>query len=264
MFNAEPRPLIPGPRHILITGASSGLGAALAEAYAAPGVLLSLQGRDLGRLNQVAGKARQRGAQAMAAVLDVTDAGAMKTWILDCDNEQPLDLVIANAGISAGTGSGDETEEQARAIFDVNLTGVLNTIHPVLPRMIVRKQGQIAIMSSLAGFRGFSGAPAYCASKAAVRVYGEALRGDLAHSGVKVNVICPGFVKTPMTDVNRFPMPFLMTPERAAQIMKQGLAKNRARIAFPWQMYALVRLFTALPSGMLDAVTARMPRKGAG
>ncbi|MDD5587466.1 MAG: SDR family NAD(P)-dependent oxidoreductase [Alphaproteobacteria bacterium] len=264
MFNADPRPLIPGPRHILITGASSGLGAALAEAYAAPGILLSLQGRNPDRLNQVAEKAMRRGTRTTAAVLDVADAEAMKAWILACDNEQPLDLVVANAGISAGTGSGEETEEQARAIFDVNLIGVLNTLHPILPRMIVRKQGQIAIMSSLAGFRGFAGAPAYCASKAAVRVYGEALRGDIRHRNVKINVICPGFVKTPMTDVNRFPMPFLMTPERAAQIIKKGLAKNRARIAFPWQMYALVRLFTALPSGMLDAVTARMPRKGRG
>jgi short-subunit dehydrogenase len=249
------------PSHIFITGASSGLGAALADIYAAPGVTLSLQGRNAKRLNGAAKRAEQRGAQVFAKELDVTNAQGMKEWVLDCDNRQPLDLIIANAGISASTGGGRETEEQSRAIFDVNLSGVLNAVHPVLPRMIMRQQGQIALMSSLAGFRGFAGAPAYCASKAAVRVYGEALRSDVRHKGVKVNVICPGFVKTPMTDVNRFRMPFLMSPEKAAWIIKKGLAKDRARIAFPWVMYALVRLFSALPSAWLDFLSGSLPRK---
>jgi NADP-dependent 3-hydroxy acid dehydrogenase YdfG len=252
---------MPNATHILITGASSGIGAALAEIYAAQGVTLSLQGRNAARLAEVAAKAEKRGAWVTTVALDVTDAEGMKEWILCCDKTQPIDLVIANAGISAGTGGGGESEKQSHAIFDVNLTGVLNTIHPVIPLMTARRQGQVALMSSLAGFRGFAGGPAYCASKAAVRVYGEALRGALRPHGVAVNVICPGFVKTPMTDVNRFPMPFLMSAERAAGIIKTGLEDDCARIAFPWPMYALVRLFSALPMAWTDFVMGLLPRK---
>jgi len=249
------------PCHILITGASSGIGAALARIYARPDVSMSLQGRDKERLNSVAENARRRGAKVYTAILDVTDAARMSKWIQACDGRKPLDLVIANAGISAGTGGGGESREQARAIFNVNVNGVLNTIHPALRRMEARKSGQIAIMSSLAGFLGFPGAPAYCASKAAVRVYGEALRECFAPKGVKINVICPGFVKTPMTEINRFPMPFLISAERAARIIKKGLAEDRARIVFPWRMYALVRAFGALPSAFTGFAAGRLPVK---
>jgi len=248
--------------HILITGASSGLGEALALDYAAGGVVLSLTGRDEARLRAVADEAGRRGSQVVSPTLDVTDRQRLKGWILERDAALPVDLVIANAGISAGTRNGKESEEQSSAIMDVNLNGVLNTIYPLIPAMCTRGRGQIAIMSSLAGFRGFAGAPAYCASKAAARVYGEALRGDLLRHGVRVNVICPGFVKTPMTDVNRFYMPFLMSPERAAKIMRRGLEKDKARIAFPWRMYALVRLFAALPDWLLNMAARWMPRKG--
>ncbi len=251
------------PKHILITGASSGLGAALAEEYAAPDVTLSLQGRNAERLKKVAEACEKRGATAHTILIDATDKDGMAAWILARDALLPLDLVIANAGISAGTGDYTETEGQSRRIFDINLTGVLNTIHPAMPQMAARKRGQIALMSSLAGFRGFAGAPAYCASKAAVRVYGEALRPDMAHHGVKVNVICPGFVKTPMTDVNRFHMPFLLTADRAARIMRRGLEADRPRIAFPWPMYLIVRIFSALPARVLDMIGKNLPQKTA-
>ncbi len=247
------------PKHILITGASSGIGAALAELYAAPGIRLSLHGRNPARLEQVATAARQRGATAFAKPGDVADAENMAAWIGECAAAQSLDLVIANAGISAGTGGGLETAAQARAIFAVNLDGVLHTVQPSIPLMAARRRGQIAIMSSLASFRGFPGAPAYCASKAAVRIFGEALRDEWAGKGVEVSVICPGFIKTPMTDVNRFPMPFIMTAERAAQIIRKGLTRNRARIAFPLPMYAMIRLLAALPQDWLSL--ARLPRK---
>jgi len=116
-------------------------------------------------------------------------------------------------------------------------------------------------MASLAGYRGLPGAPAYCASKAAVKVFGEALRGELASKGVGVSVICPGYVDTPMTQRNRFPMPFLMDAPRAANRIKRRLAKNKARIAFPWPMAALVWLLQALPPGAIDLALARLPRK---
>ena len=131
----------------------------------------------------------------------------------------------------------------------------------ILLGMRPRGRGQIAIMASLAAFRGFPGAPAYCASKAAVRVWGEALRGHLHADGIGVSVICPGYVKTPMTAVNDFPMPMLMSAERAARIIRRGLTRNKARIAFPWPMAAMVWLLAALPPGWTDPLLRAMPGK---
>lgn len=250
------------PGCILITGASSGIGQALALDYAAPGRRLLLTGRDTARLEAVAEACRSRGAEVAAAVIDVTDRQGLADWLLARDGERPVDLAIANAGISAGTGSGGESEDQARAIFAVNLDGVLNTVQPLIPRFVARRRGQIALMSSLAGFRGFPGAPAYCASKAAVRLYGESLRGALAAAGVEVSVVCPGFVVSRMTAVNRFPMPFLMETGRAARLIRRGLERNRARIAFPWPTWAAVWFLSLLPPGLTDALLARAPRKG--
>lgn len=249
------------PRHIIITGASSGLGAALAYAYAAAGVRLSLHGRDASRLAVVAAGAKQRGADVSIKIGDVVDSVTMAAWIAECDRFRPIDLVIANAGISAGGGQGQESPQQARDVFEVNLTGVLNTVQPAIPLMASRRRGQIALISSLASFGGFAGAPAYCASKAAVRVYGESLRGGLKAEGIEVNVICPGFIKTPMTDSNPFPMPFIITADRAAEAIKAGLARNQGRIAFPLGMYLLVRLAAALPQDWVHNTTAGLPRK---
>jgi short-subunit dehydrogenase len=138
---------------------------------------------------------------------------------------------------------------------------VIHTVHPAAERMRARKRGQIAIMSSLAGFRGMPGAPAYSASKAASRSYGEALRGRLHRHNVGVTVICPGFIRTPMTDVNGFRMPLLMDADRAARLIRRGLARNRARIAFPSRLYALAWLLGVLPPSWTDPVLRRMPEK---
>lgn len=238
---------------ILITGASSGLGAALALDYAAPGVVLFLSGRDQARLDAVSQKARAKGAEVYTRILDVSSQLSMEAWVEACQGQNPLDLVIANAGISGGTHKGQTlTDKQAREVFQTNVEGVLNTISAAIPKMKERGRGQIAIMASLAGFRGMPGAAAYSASKAAVRVYGEALRGELAPYGVKVSVICPGFVETPMTEINTCFMPFLMKADRAAQIIRRGLDQNKARIAFPWPMAALVWLFAAAPTALVD------------
>jgi short-subunit dehydrogenase len=130
-----------------------------------------------------------------------------------------------------------------------------------VPRFTARRRGQFALMSSLASFRGFPGAPAYCASKAALRVWGEALRGDLAPQGVEVSVICPGFVVSRMTAQNKFPMPMLMPTERAVAIIQRGLARNRARIAFPFPLYAAAWLAGLLPPGLTDPLFRRLPKK---
>jgi short-subunit dehydrogenase len=249
------------PAGVLITGASSGLGAALAATYAAPGVRLALGGRDPARLEEVASSCRAKGAEAVVRAVDVTDRPAMEAWIAETDRALALDLVIANAGVSAGTGRGEETEEQVRRILEVNVTGVLNTVLPALPAMVRRGRGQIALMSSLAAFRGFPGAPAYCASKATLRIWGEALRCEMRPRGVRVSVVCPGYVATPMTRNNAFPMPFLMTAERAAAIVRRGLARDAARIAFPLPLYAAAWLAGALPPRLIDPLLARLPRK---
>lgn len=247
---------------ILITGGSSGLGEAMALALARPGIFLALTGRDVGRLESVAAACRAKGAEVEACALDVTDAPGLATLIARLDASRPLDLVIANAGVSAGTGKGDESPEQTAHILAVNVQGVIDTVRPALAAMAPRRRGQIAIMSSLASFRGFPGAPTYCASKAFVRVWGEALRGDWAPRGVKINVICPGFVRSRMTARNDFHMPLLMDATRAARIMLDGLARDKPRIAYPWRTYAVTRLLAALPQRWIDALLARAPRKG--
>jgi short-subunit dehydrogenase len=249
------------PRSILITGASSGIGAALARLYAAEGVGLALGGRDGGRLGAVGSDCRAAGAEVSEAIVDVTDLAAMEGWIAEADGRRPIDLVIANAGVSAGTADGLERPEQLRAIFAVNVHGAFNTVLPLLPAMRQRRRGQIALMSSLASFRGFPGAPDYSASKAALRIWGEGLRGELSPTGIAVSVICPGFVVSPMTAGNPFPMPMLMPAERAARIIRRGLAKDRARIAFPFPTYAAAWLLGALPPALTDPWLRRLPKK---
>lgn len=251
------------PRSILITGGSSGIGEALALEYAAPGVFLALTGRNGDRLEAVAAACRARGATVAARTLDVRDATALAAWLAEVDRAQPLDLAIANAGVSAGTGTFGESARQARDILSVNLDGVVNTVQAALDLMRPRRRGQVAVMSSLAAFRGFPGAPAYCASKAAVRVWGEALRGMLARDGIGVTVICPGYVKSRMTAKNDFPMPFLMDASRAAGVIRRGLAANRARIVFPRRLFAAVWLLALLPPGWTDPLLARLPEKAA-
>jgi short-subunit dehydrogenase len=250
-------------KNIVITGASSGLGAALAARYAAPGRTLGLLGRDEARLKVVAAACEAKGATTTLATLHVTDRNSMRDWLLRFDDAHPVSLVIANAGISAGTGGTVEEDAQVQQIFDVNVDGVLNTVQPLIARMVERKSGQIALMSSLAGLRGLPSTPAYSGSKAAVRLYGEGLRGALGKYGVQVSVICPGYIKTPMTDVNDFPMPFLMSAENAANRIAHGLQKNLSRIAFPRRLYWPLWWLTCLSPTLTDWFFAALPAKPA-
>lgn len=254
-------PAIQRPKSILITGASSGIGEALALEYAAQGVRLALGGRSEKRLGRVADACRAKAAMVDTIALDVADEHAMRQWIERVDSQAPLNLVIANAGISGGTSGGGEADAQARRIFDINVTGVLNTVLPVIPAMRSRGAGQIAVMSSAASFRGFPGAPAYSASKAAVRTYGEALRGALRADGIKVSVICPGFVRSRITRMNKFRMPLLMDSDRAARIIRRGLASDKSRIAFPFPTYFTAWLAGALPPSLTDPFFRNLPEK---
>ena len=247
------------PRSILITGASSGIGEALALDYAAPQVFLALTGRDADRLEAVARACRTRGAQVEARTIDVVDREAMESWLLTMDATQPFDLLIANAGVGLEGDRKLPEEEAMRGTFAVNIDGVLNTVLPLLPRLRQRRRGQIAIMASLASFIGLPQAAAYNGSKAAVRVWGESLRHILRKDGIEVSVICPGFVVSRMTARNRFPMPFLMGADRAATIIRRGLEANRARIAFPLGTKAGVWLGSALPARITDLLLRAGP-----
>jgi short-subunit dehydrogenase len=250
------------PKTILITGASSGIGAALAIAYAGEGRTLILLARNEARLNEVAAQCRAKGAVVHTASIDVRDSLRLKQFIEEIDTKCPVDLVIANAGISAGfSNSVEENYQRAEEVFAVNLGGVIHTIHPLLPRMIARGRGHIAILSSLAGIVALPSAPAYSTSKAAVRVYGDALRGELRAHHIDVSVICPGWITTPLTEKNDFPMPFCMNVERAAGVIIHRLAQKKRRIAFPLALYLPLRIMAAMPVFVSDRLMGAMPKK---
>lgn len=250
------------PKNILITGASSGIGKALAIKYATHSdVNLFLSGRNLERLEEVKKICQSLKANVFCKIIDVRNEFEMANYIDEIEENNELDLVIANAGISAGTASGIESTKQIKEIFAINLDGVLNTINPAIAKMKQRKRGQIAIVSSLAGFRGLPSSPAYSASKAAVRVYGEALRGNLNEFGIAVNVICPGYIRTPMTAVNDFRMPFLMNAEKCAEVIVKKLKKNISRISFPFPLFFVVWLTTLLSNKITDPIFAKLPKK---
>ena len=248
------------PKVIAITGASSGLGAELARAYAAQGITLYLAGRDAKRLESVAKDCKNKGAHVQITVNDVTNGVDIDRWLQEADQKTPVDMVIANAGVSAGTLGGEDVT-QVRTLFSTNIDGVINTIHPLIEPMSARRRGQLVIISSIAGLLALPSSPAYCASKAAVTTYGDALRGVLARQGVGVTVVTPGYIQTPMTDVNNYPMPGLKTAQDAAALIRQRLKKNPARIAFPGWFYGFVRFISLLPLPMRMALLNRLPAK---
>ena len=249
------------PSTILITGASSGIGAALARGYAAQGVTLGLLGRDAARLATIAAECRVAGATVETGSVDVCDAEAMRGWMQHFDAAHPVDLVIANAGISGGLGEFGEGETHVRAIFDVNIGGVINTVWPLVPRMIARGRGQIALMASLASIRPLPSAPAYSASKACVRFYGDALHGQLKRYGVRVSVIAPGFIDTRMTRVKRLLMRFLMSEKTAATRIIHAVSCGKRRIFFPKRLYLPLYWASVLSSTLTDFLFDKMPSK---
>lgn len=247
------------PRAILITGASSGIGRALALGYAAPDIHLTLLGRNEQRLSEVAIAAKARGACVTAMPVDVRDRAAMNSAILAADKANPVDLVIANAGITTGLADTaiSEDPDAVRALLATNLFGVLNTIEPLIGVMCARGRGQIAVIGSLAGLRGLPYSPAYSASKAAVHAYAESLRGRLERHGVLVSLVVAGFVKTPLNDSIEAVKPFEVSDVRAAAIIKNGLARGRAVIAFPTALYLATRLARILPPRFVDGLFTR-------
>jgi short-subunit dehydrogenase len=243
-------------RSILISGASSGLGRALALEYAGPDVTLGLMGRNKARLEEVADFARARGATVRAATLDVRDRAAMSEFALACDVAAPVDCVIASAGVTMVTPADGNVEDLTKSheLFDVNLNGVMNTIAPIAPLMRHRRAGQIALLGSIAAFAPPPDSPSYAASKAALVAFALATRALYRADGVSVSVICPGFVETPMTDSFVSWKPFLITAEDAARRIRRGLERRKAVIAFPLPLYLAARLQQMLPEPLRTLV----------
>ena len=226
------------PKAILITGATGAIGGALAREYAREGVTLYLQGRRSERLEVLAAECEGRGANVLVRQVDMRDEAALRAWLEEVATGRAPELVIVNAGINTHPGPGGDPEPWAEvdALLDVNLRAAMIIVDRLVPWMRERGRGQIAFISSLAGHFGLPVTPAYSASKAGLKAYGEALRGWLAPAGIEVNVIMPGYVESPMCEAMPGPKPFLLSPDTAAQRIRIGLARNRARITFPWPL----------------------------
>lgn len=243
------RAVDPGHRRVLIAGATSAIGSALAEAYARAGVTLYLHGRNEAKLAEVAECCRAKAGEVRTQCMDVRDFSALRAWL---ETLEPLDLVIVNAGMNTHVGPAGEPEpwDEVEALLDVNLKAAMFIVQAVLPAMRGRGSGQIALISSLAAYFGLPVTPAYCASKAGLKAYGEALRGWLAPEGIKVNVVMPGYVKSPMCDDMPGPKPFLWTPARAARAIRKGLERDQARISFPFPLNFGTWWLAVLPAGL--------------
>ncbi|HXZ17471.1 MAG TPA: SDR family NAD(P)-dependent oxidoreductase [Roseiarcus sp.] len=256
------------PRAIVITGASRGLGRALAIEYAAPGVALALIGRDADALDAVAARAEARGARVRIGRVDVRDRDDMRTFLVEADEAEPTDCVIASAGVTLVTEDAGGVEDLTRSqtVFDVNLNGVMNTLAPIAPRMRARRKGQIALFGSIAAFAPPPDSPSYAASKAAIVAFGLATRALYDADNVSVSVVCPGFVDTDMTRSYHSAKPFLIGADEAARRIRRGLEKRRAVIAFPRRLYYAARLQQALPEPLRRQImlsfraAARPPR----
>ena len=249
------------PPIVFITGANSGIGEALARRYASSGATVGLFAR------------REAGLAALAAALpegrcatyagDVRDRAALERAAADfVVRFGAPDIVIANAGISRGTVTGEREDlDDFAAVFDTNVLGLVHTFHAFLPAMRGHGAGALVGIASVAGFRGLPGSGAYSASKAAAITYLESLRVELRGSGIAVVTVCPGYIATPMTEHNPYPMPFLMRPEKAARLIARAIARRRRFYVLPWQMAVAGRVLRCLPRPLYDAVFARAPRK---
>jgi len=245
---------------VVITGASSGLGAALATHYAAAGARVGLIARRLDPLEALA--ARHPGCIASWSV-DVTDDDAMqKAAMAYIARFGTPDIVIANAGVSVGTLVDNADDLPAfRRVMDVNVYGMAATFQPFVAAMCARGSGSLVGIASVAGFRGLPGAAAYSASKSAAISYLESLRTELHDSGVCVTTICPGYIRTPMTDINPYAMPFILEADDAARRIAGAIAAGRRFTVIPWQMGVVGLVLRLLPGWLFEKLFAHAPRK---
>lgn len=230
-------------QHIFITGGTTGLGLELAKQYLKEGARVGVCGRNIAKLPE---GIEAEFPKLKAYQCDVTEAQKLRECIEDFSKEG-LDLVVANAGISVATKSDRPNFEDGRRVMDINVMGVLNTFDPALDYMIERKSGQIAAISSVAGFAGLPGASFYCASKAAVTTLCETYAIDLKKFGIGVTCICPGFIVTPLTDKNTHAMPFKLSLVEGVKRIKSALDKKKELYLFPWRMKFVIILLNKMP-----------------
>jgi short-subunit dehydrogenase len=248
MASKKEEPVSPLRQSVVITGASKGLGEALARLYANPGRTLGLLGRDRHRLEVVAARCRDQGADVVVAALDVKDGPGLERWFRAFDAKHPVDLLIVNAGMFTGHGKfAPETVQEMTELLRTNLEGAALTISAAVPMMRTRQSGRIAIVGSLAALHPLADAPAYSASKAGVMAYGEALREWLAPDHVAVSLIYPGHIKTAQVAHHVGALPLMVSVERAARIVKRGLDRGRTFIAFPKPLLWLIRAGRCVP-----------------
>lgn len=239
----------------VITGASSGIGYEVARLLAARGCHVGLIARRQDKLEELAARVRERGVKAAVAPANVADRDQTLAAMASIRQQLgPIDLLVANSGIGLPTELEPLNLDEVDNMIRVNLLGVVYAIAGVLPEMLQRGQGHVSAVSSLAAYKGMPGESGYCSSKAAVNTYLEGLRIQLRKRGIAVTTLCPGFIKTPMTAVNTFPMPWLMTAEKAAQNIVWALEKKKKVYNFPWQTSLLMRLTRWVPDRMLARI----------
>jgi short-subunit dehydrogenase len=242
----------------VITGASSGIGHALAKVLAAEGAKVGLVARRKSELDKLASEIEAAGGQAAVAAADVGQRKEAVAAIHEVAARLgPVDLLVANAGVGIPTKLEPMNVPEIERTIRVNLLGVVYALEAVLPSMLQRGRGHIAAVSSMASYKGLPGESAYCASKSAVNAYLEGLRIQLRERGIAVTTICPGFVRTPMTEANKFKMPFLVEVDDSARRISRALQRRVKVYNFPWQMMLLMRLTQWMP----DWVMAREMRK---
>lgn len=248
------------PSHVLITGASGGLGAAFARVYAAPGRHLSLLARNRATLEQVAAACRALGAQTTIIACDVRDTHALEGAVAAADATRPIDLVVVNAGVETSIGRDGSAEalEAVLAQIETNLSGALTTVTAVLPAMQARRRGALILISSLAALEPLADQPTYCATKAGLLTWGDAARPWLRHFGIQVSVACPGFIATGMSTHYRGWRPFEWSADKAARHIATAAARGRAHISFPFPLVALIALGKLAPRPLREWVRGRL------
>ena len=240
---------------VWITGASTGIGRELALRLAQRGCRVAISARSRSKLDELA----RLDPRLSPYPLDVTDRSAVaKTHAAIIAQHGSIDLAILNAGIWDPISSTDYDAARAAASMAVNYGGIANALEPLVRDMVPRRAGHLALVASVAGYRGLPKGAVYAPTKAAVISLAEVLRLELERHGIAVSVVNPGFVDTPMTEVNAFPMPFLVTPGEAAAKILSGLERRRFEVTFPWQLVSALKLLRVLPYPLYRAIARRM------